>query len=136
MGITQHHKAVDTIKEIVNLLLLRGNIGQPGAGASPIRGHSNVQGDRTMGIWEQMPESSWMHSRPNSVSIRLANTVSTRYRRSKHWPRNEIKVWLGLGGNLVAAISDTASCRSSNARDRPDRAGLDEAEPLARRDRG
>ena len=51
MGITQHRKAVDTIKEIINLLLLRGNIGKPGAGASPIRGHSNVQGDRTMGIW-------------------------------------------------------------------------------------
>ena len=56
MGLTQHKKAVATIKEIVNLLLLRGNIGKPGAGASPIRGHSNVQGDRTMGIWERMPE--------------------------------------------------------------------------------
>ena len=55
MGLTQHKKAVATIKEIINLLLLRGNIGKPGAGASPIRGHSNVQGDRTMGIWEQMP---------------------------------------------------------------------------------
>ena len=57
MGITQQKKAVATIKEIINLLLLRGNIGKPGAGASPIRGHSNVQGDRTMGIWEQMPQS-------------------------------------------------------------------------------
>ncbi|MDF2049456.1 molybdopterin-dependent oxidoreductase, partial [Arthrobacter sp. Cr_A7] len=54
MGITQQKKGVATIKEIINLLLLRGNIGKPGAGASPIRGHSNVQGDRTMGIWEQM----------------------------------------------------------------------------------
>ena len=53
MGLTQQKKAVAAIKEIVNLLLLRGNIGKPGAGASPIRGHSNVQGDRTMGIWEQ-----------------------------------------------------------------------------------
>ena len=57
MGITQQKKGVATIKEIINLLLLRGNIGKPGAGASPIRGHSNVQGDRTMGIWEQMPQS-------------------------------------------------------------------------------
>src|SRR5690606_33597840 len=57
MGLTQHKKAVATIREIVNLLLLRGNIGKPGAGASPIRGHSNVQGDRTMGIWEKMPEA-------------------------------------------------------------------------------
>src|SRR5690606_32382301 len=56
MGLTQHHDAVSIIKEVINLLLLRGNMGKPGAGASPIRGHSNVQGDRTMGIWEQMPE--------------------------------------------------------------------------------
>ncbi len=56
MGLTQQRKAVDTIKEVVKLLLLRGNIGKPGAGASPIRGHSNVQGDRTMGIWEQMSD--------------------------------------------------------------------------------
>ena len=56
MGLTQHTNAVATIREIVNFLLLRGNIGRPGAGACPIRGHSNVQGDRTMGIWEQMPD--------------------------------------------------------------------------------
>src|SRR5699024_9515626 len=57
MGLTQHEFAVPTITEIINLLMLRGNIGRPGAGASPIRGHSNVQGDRTMGIWEKMPDS-------------------------------------------------------------------------------
>ena len=56
MGLTQQKKAVETLRELINLLLLRGNIGKPGAGASPIRGHSNVQGDRTMGIWEQMPD--------------------------------------------------------------------------------
>ena len=55
MGITQHHNAVATIKEIVNVALLRGNIGKPGAGLCPVRGHSNVQGDRTMGIWERPP---------------------------------------------------------------------------------
>ena len=53
MGLTQHSNAVATIQEIVNLLLLRGNIGKPGAGVCPVRGHSNVQGDRTMGIWER-----------------------------------------------------------------------------------
>ena len=53
MGLTQHKGAVPTIMEIVNLLLLRGNIGKPGAGVCPVRGHSNVQGDRTMGIWEK-----------------------------------------------------------------------------------
>src|SRR5207253_2639003 len=53
MGLTQHKNAVANIQEIVNLLLLRGQMGQPGAGLCPVRGHSNVQGDRTMGIWEQ-----------------------------------------------------------------------------------
>ena len=56
MGLTQHTHAVATIGEITNLLLLRGMIGKPGAGVCPVRGHSNVQGDRTMGIWEKMPE--------------------------------------------------------------------------------
>src|SRR5476651_1971626 len=54
MGLTQHKTAVATIQEIVNFLLLGGHIGRPGAGPCPVRGHSNVQGDRTMGIWERM----------------------------------------------------------------------------------
>ncbi|MFB9569735.1 FdhF/YdeP family oxidoreductase [Saccharopolyspora hordei] len=57
MGLTQQKHGVPTIREIVNFLLLRGNFGKPGAGACPVRGHSNVQGDRTMGIWERMPQS-------------------------------------------------------------------------------
>ena len=56
MGITQHRNAVATIKEIANVALLQGNIGKPGAGLCPVRGHSNVQGDRTMGIWERVPD--------------------------------------------------------------------------------
>ena len=56
MGLTQQSHAVATIGEITNVLLLRGMIGKPGAGVCPVRGHSNVQGDRTMGIWERMPE--------------------------------------------------------------------------------
>ncbi len=56
MGLTQHRHAVATIGEVTNLLLMRGMIGKPGAGVCPVRGHSNVQGDRTMGIWEKMPE--------------------------------------------------------------------------------
>src|SRR5680860_939370 len=56
MGITQHRNAVATIKEFVNVALLQGNIGKPGAGLCPVRGHSNVQGDRTMGIWEKVPD--------------------------------------------------------------------------------
>jgi anaerobic selenocysteine-containing dehydrogenase len=57
MGLTQQRHAVATIGEATNLLLLRGMMGKPGAGVCPVRGHSNVQGDRTMGIWEKMPES-------------------------------------------------------------------------------
>ncbi|MCB0950629.1 MAG: molybdopterin-dependent oxidoreductase, partial [Mycobacterium sp.] len=57
MGLTQHKHAVGSIAEITNVLLMRGMIGKPGAGLCPVRGHSNVQGDRTMGIWEKMPES-------------------------------------------------------------------------------
>lgn len=61
MGLTQHKNAVDTIKEIVNLLLLKGSIGKPGAGTCPVRGHSNVQGDRTMGIYEK-PSAKFLQS--------------------------------------------------------------------------
>ena len=107
MGITQHTKAVDSIREIINLLLLRGNIGKPGAGASPIRGHSNVQGDRTMGIWEQMPDTfldalevEFGFAPPRAHGVDSIDGI-------RAMQRGEIKVWLALGGNLVAAISDT-----------------------------
>src|SRR3546814_17245822 len=55
MGITQHRNAVATIREVANLALMRGSIGRPGAGLCPVRGHSHVQGDRTMGIYEKPP---------------------------------------------------------------------------------
>ena len=108
MGLTQHKKAVPTIKEIINLLLLRGNIGKPGAGASPIRGHSNVQGDRTMGIWEKMPpafldaiEKEFGFDPPREEGLDSVGAI--RAMRD-----GNLKVWIALGGNLVAAISDTA----------------------------
>jgi molybdopterin-dependent oxidoreductase alpha subunit len=107
MGLTQHKKAVPTIKEIINLLLLRGNIGKPGAGASPIRGHSNVQGDRTMGIWEKMPpafldalQAEFGFDPPREPGV--DSVAGIRGMRD-----GKIKVWIALGGNLVAAISDT-----------------------------
>ena len=53
MGITQHARGTGTVQQMANLLLLRGNMGKPGAGICPVRGHSNVQGDRTVGIWEK-----------------------------------------------------------------------------------
>ena len=108
MGLTQHKKAVPTIKEIINLLLLRGNIGKPGAGASPIRGHSNVQGDRTMGIWEKMPpafldaiEQEFGFNPPREEGV--DSVAAIRGMRD-----GNLKVWIALGGNLVAAVSDTA----------------------------
>jgi molybdopterin-dependent oxidoreductase alpha subunit len=113
MGLTQHRKGVDTIKEIVNLLLLRGNIGKPGAGASPIRGHSNVQGDRTMGIWEKMPDS-FLDALAAEFSFEPPRRHGLDSVRSiEAMQRGEIKVWFALGGNLVAAISDTAAAEAA-----------------------
>jgi len=108
MGLTQHKKAVPTIKEIMNLLLLRGNIGKPGAGASPIRGHSNVQGDRTMGIWEKMPQSfldalQREHGFDPPREDGVDSVGAIRAMRD-----GTVKVFFAMGGNLVAAVSDTA----------------------------
>ncbi|UOQ58159.1 FdhF/YdeP family oxidoreductase [Leucobacter allii] len=113
MGVTQQRKGVDTIREIINLLLLRGNIGKPGAGASPIRGHSNVQGDRTMGVWEQMPDSfldalgaEFSFEPPRHHGVDAVHGI-------RALDRGEIKVWMGLGGNLLGAISDTNLAESA-----------------------
>ncbi|MDF2443263.1 MAG: hypothetical protein JWR01_1466 [Subtercola sp.] len=113
MGLTQHRKSVDTLREVVNLLLLRGNIGRQGAGASPIRGHSNVQGDRTMGIWEQMPES-FLDALDTEFGIQSPRAHGVDSLKGiEAMQRGEIKVWFGLGGNLVAAISDTAAAEAA-----------------------
>ncbi|MHA7239659.1 FdhF/YdeP family oxidoreductase [Arthrobacter sp. TMS1-12-1] len=107
MGITQQKKGVATIKEIINLLLLRGNIGKPGAGASPIRGHSNVQGDRTMGIWEQMPQT-FMDSLGKEFGFEPPQEHGVDAVESIRRMRDgDVKVLVALGGNLVSAISDT-----------------------------
>lgn len=109
MGLTQHKKAVATIREIVNLLLLRGNIGKPGAGASPIRGHSNVQGDRTMGIWEKMPEAfmaalgaEFGFEPPRTHGMDAVDSL-------RAMSEGRVEVFFALGGNFVGAISDTAA---------------------------
>ncbi|MFE5307560.1 FdhF/YdeP family oxidoreductase [Isoptericola sp. NPDC056605] len=113
MGLTQHTKAVPTIKEIVNLLLLRGNIGRPGAGASPIRGHSNVQGDRTMGIWEQMPDA-FLDALDAEFGLRVPrqhglDAVGT----VEAMAAGRVKALVALGGNLVGAISDTGAAEEA-----------------------
>ncbi len=113
MGLTQHKEAVPTIKEVINLLLLRGNIGKPGAGASPIRGHSNVQGDRTMGIWEQMPadfldaiEKEFGFDPPRDIGVDAVEAI-------RGMRDGKIKFWLALGGNMVAAVSDTEAAETA-----------------------
>jgi molybdopterin-dependent oxidoreductase alpha subunit len=107
MGLTQHKNSVATIREIVNFLLLRGNVGRAGAGPSPIRGHSNVQGDRTMGIYEKMPDAFLDKLRdefgfepPREHGWDTVNTI--RAMRD-----GKVDVFFALGGNFVAATPDT-----------------------------
>ena len=108
MGLTQHREAVATITEIVNVLLLQGNIGKPGAGPCPVRGHSNVQGDRSMGIWEKMPDSfldkldhEFAFTSPREHGIDAADTVH-RLREGA------VRVFFAMGGNFAMATPDTA----------------------------
>lgn len=113
MGLTQQKNAVATLKELITLLLLRGNIGKPGAGASPIRGHSNVQGDRTMGIWEQMSDT-FLDSLQREFGFdpprkHGADSVQT----VRGLQNGDIKVFFAMGGNFVAAISDTAAAEAA-----------------------
>jgi molybdopterin-dependent oxidoreductase alpha subunit len=107
MGITQHVDSVATIQMLVNLLLLRGNIGRPGAGACPVRGHSNVQGDRTMGIWEKPPAA---------LLDRLGEVFGFDPPRANGWDtvdsiramrEGKGRVFFALGGNFAAATPDT-----------------------------
>ena len=115
MGLTQHRNAVATIREIVNFLLLRGNIGRPGAGPSPIRGHSNVQGDRTMGIWEKMPEAFLVKLRDEfGFEPPRANGYDT-VETIRAMRDGKIDVFVALGGNFVSATPDTAVAEAAMA---------------------
>jgi molybdopterin-dependent oxidoreductase alpha subunit len=107
MGLTQQPHSVATIQQVVNFLLLRGNVGRPGAGACPVRGHSNVQGDRTMGIWEKMPDA-WLDRLDAEFGFRSPrqhglDTVDSI--RAMHDGR--IRVFVGMGGNFLSATPDT-----------------------------
>jgi len=107
MGLTQHKNAVDTIKEVVNLLLLKGSIGKPGAGTCPVRGHSNVQGDRTMGIYEKPPkrlldklEQTYGFTPPQHHGYDVVECIHAMYER-------KAKVFIAMGGNFLSATPDT-----------------------------
>ncbi len=115
MGLTQHRDAVATICEITNLMLLRGNIGKPGAGLCPVRGHSNVQGDRTMGIWEKAPawfldalgaEFGFEPRREHGLdAVDTIQAIRT----------GKVRAFVALGGNFVAATPDTAATAAAMA---------------------
>ena len=107
MGLTQHRNSVATIKEIVNVALAQGNIGKRGAGLCPVRGHSNVQGDRTMGIWEKPPEhfldalqAEFGFDPPRKHGFDTVDAI--RALRD-----GKARVFVGLGGNFVQAAPDT-----------------------------
>lgn len=107
MGLTQHKNAVDTIKEIVNLLLLKGSIGKPGAGTCPVRGHSNVQGDRTMGIVEK-PGKQLLDGIKNNYSFDPpAKHGYDVVEAIKAMHEEKAKVFIAMGGNFLSATPDT-----------------------------
>jgi molybdopterin-dependent oxidoreductase alpha subunit len=107
MGVTQQKHGVATVREIVNFLMLRGNLGRRGAGVCPVRGHSNVQGDRTMGIWERMPQSfmdalgrEFDFTPPSHHGLDAVDSIrAMRDRRAKFF--------MGFAGNFVRATPDS-----------------------------
>jgi molybdopterin-dependent oxidoreductase alpha subunit len=107
MGLTQHENAVANIQQVTNFLLLGGHIGRPGAGVCPVRGHSNVQGDRTMGISEKMPDrfldrlgAEFHFSPPRYPGFDTVNAIRAMHEGRAH-------VFLALGGNFLSATPDT-----------------------------
>lgn len=107
MGLTQHKNAVATIQEVMNFLFLGGNIGRPGAGPCPVRGHSNVQGDRTMGIWERMNDkfmqklgAEFQFAPPSEHGTDTVETL-------KHMRHGQISFFFAMGGNFLSATPDT-----------------------------
>ncbi|MFF2645535.1 FdhF/YdeP family oxidoreductase [Streptomyces niveus] len=107
MGLTQHKHSVATIREVVNFLLLRGNIGRPGAGVCPVRGHSNVQGDRTMGIFER-PAPAFLDALDREFGITSPRHHGYDVVRAIRALRDgDAKVFFAMGGNFVSASPDT-----------------------------
>ncbi|EJL30795.1 molybdopterin-dependent oxidoreductase alpha subunit [Caulobacter sp. AP07] len=106
MGLTQHRNASSSIHQLANLLLLRGNIGRPGAGICPLRGHSNVQGDRTVGVWEK-PTEAFLAAMDRVFGIvsprRHGHTVVEAIEAME---QGRAKVFIGLGGNFAIAAPD------------------------------
>ncbi len=108
MGLTQHKNGVANIREVVNLLLLRGNIGRPGAGACPVRGHSNVQGDRTMGIYER-PSAEFLDRLGRAFAFEPPRAHGHDVVAAiKAMHEGRARVFFAMGGNFHSATPDTA----------------------------
>ena len=107
MGLTQQKQGVATIREAVNLMLLRGMIGKPGAGVCPVRGHSNVQGDRTMGIFEKMPES-FLRALEREFGVAVPHEHGMDTVEVLHGMHDgRVRALIAMGGNFAAATPDT-----------------------------
>ena len=116
LGLTQQPHSVNTLKEIINLLLLQGNFGKPGAGACPVRGHSNVQGDRTMGVWEKPKEpmlaaldKEFGIESPRKHGLDSVDTVAA-------FENDDVDVFVSMGGNFALACSDTVALEAAMQR--------------------
>src|SRR5215469_11785452 len=108
LGVTQQEHAVDTVREIINVLLMRGNIGREGAGPCPIRGHSNVQGNRTCGI-DHRPDEKWLAGLDQACGIKSPREHGLdTVRVIPAMMRGDVKVFVGMGGNFVLAAPDPA----------------------------
>ncbi len=107
MGLTQHKNAVATIQEVMNLLFLKGSIGKEGAGACPVRGHSNVQGDRTMGIYEK-PSAAFLDKLDAAMEIKSPRKHGYDTVEAIHaMHQGKAKVFIAMGGNFLSATPDT-----------------------------
>lgn len=107
MGLTQHKFGVANVREIVNLLLLRGNLGKPGAGVCPVRGHSNVQGDRTMGIVER-PQPGFLDKLEEVFGFSPPREPGyDTWETLRAMAEGKVKVFFAMGGNFARATPDT-----------------------------
>ncbi|MFT5306493.1 MAG: molybdopterin-dependent oxidoreductase alpha subunit, partial [Chitinophagales bacterium] len=107
MGLTQHENGVENVREVVNLLLLKGSIGKEGAGTCPVRGHSNVQGDRTMGIYEKPSQelidamnANFNANFPSAHGYDVVDSI-------KAMRDGKVKLFMAMGGNFISATPDS-----------------------------
>ena len=107
MGLTQHRNGVAVIQEVTNLMLMGGHVGKPGAGLCPVRGHSNVQGDRTVGIWER-PSESFLEKLDAACGITSPREHGVDVVEAiKQMRKGDVDLFFCMGGNFISATPDT-----------------------------